>query len=406
MTIPRKTAKEVSDEIIAQLETSLNTTIPLLDKSCIRQLSKALGGNYVLLYMYANWILLQQFIKTASNTEVDFNGISLNPLQAHGDLVGILQGVGQRTELTVEISVISQGGTITSGEQIVNPETQMIYVVVGDVSLDDDIVTATIRATIAGVLGNVDTGSTLSFVSPPSAVEKDVMVIDVEQDGVDPEKTEAYRERILERWMARPQGGSYADYKNWAEEVTGVRNAFVYSGWGNGGSPGWDPNPVAGGTAGMVFVYIEDDVDDDGVPTQTLLDTVEEYIEGDGAGLANRRPVNAYVKVLGITRTEVDVEISGLTVDLEDDTGVRNAIEEAIEEYLYDRYPGGQAGYTVLPPRRDIVSQTELGGIVARVAGGYSGFIGGITITIDGSEEVTYYLQEGERAKPGTISWT
>jgi uncharacterized phage protein gp47/JayE len=406
MTIPRKTAKEVSDEIIAQLETSLNTIIPLLDKSCIRQLSKALGGSYVLLYMYANWILLQQFIKTASNTEIDLNGIILNPLQAHGDLVGILQGVGQRTELTVEISVISQGGTITSGEQIVNPETQMIYVVVGDVSLDDDIVTSTIRATIAGVLGNVDTGSTLSFVSPPSAVEKDVMVIDVEQDGVDPEKTEAYRERILERWMARPQGGSYADYKNWAEEVTGVRNAFVYSGWGTGGSPGWDPNPVAGGTAGMVFLYIEDDVDDDGVPTQTLLDTVAEYIEGDGAGLANRRPVNAYVKVLGITRTEVDVEISGLTVDVEDDTGVRDAIEESIEEYLYDRYPGGQAGYTVLPPRRDIVSQTELGGIVARVVGGYSGIIGGITITIDGSEEVTYYLQEGERAKPGTISWT
>jgi uncharacterized phage protein gp47/JayE len=406
MTIPRKTAKEVSDEIISQLETSLNTTVPLLDKSFIRQLSKAIGGNYVLLYMYSNWILLQQFVKTASNTEVDFNGISLNPLQTHGDLVGIIQGVGQRTELTVEISVISQGGTITSGEQIVNPDTQMIYVVVGDVSLDDDIVTSTIRATVAGVLGNVDTGSTLSFVSPPSAVEKDVTVTDIEQDGVDPETTEAYRERILERWMARPQGGSYADYKNWAEEVTGVRNAFVYSGWGNGGSPGWDPNPVAGGTAGMVFVYIEDDVDDDGVPTQTLLDTVAEYIEGDGAGLANRRPVNAYVKVLGITRTEVDVEISGLTVDLEDDTGVRDAIEEAIEEYLYDRYPGGQAGYTVLPPRRDIVSQTELGGIVARVAGGYSGFIGGLTITIDGSEEVTYYLQEGERAKPGTISWT
>lgn len=406
MTIPRKTANDVANDIISQLEISLNTTIPLLDKSFIRQLAKAVGGDHVLLYLYANWILLQQFVKTASDVEVDLNGVSLNPLQTHGGLVEIYKDTGQRAELTIQITVLTQGGTISSGEQISNPDTQMIYVVIGDVSLDAATVEATIRATEIGVLGNVDVGTALSFVSPPDTVEGEVTVIDIIDSGIDAEKTEAYRERVLERWMARPQGGSYADYKNWAEEVTGVRNAFVYSGWGSGGSPGWDPNPVPGGTSGQVFVYIEDDVDDDGIPDQSLLDDVAEYIEGDGLGLANRRPVNAFVQVLAISRTEVDVEVSGLTIDVEDTTGIQTAIEGAINEYLYDRYPGGQAGYTVLPPRRDIISQSELIGIVARVAAGYNGIIGGLTVTIGGSEETAYYLQEGERAKPGTISWT
>jgi uncharacterized phage protein gp47/JayE len=405
MTIPRKTAKQLADNIIAKLETSLNTTVPLLQKAFNRVISKAIGGQHVLLYQYANWILLQQFVKTASDTTVDLNGVSLNPLQAHGDLVGIYQQTGQRAEVTVQISVLTQGGTITSGERIANADTQMIYVVIGDVALNASTVTAQIRATKPGVLGNVDVGTTLSFVSPPDAVAKDVIVQSIQAEGVEPETTEAYRTRILERWMARPQGGSYADYKNWAEEISAVRHAYIYSGWGSDGSPYWQGNTVPGGSAGQVFVYIEDDVDEDGIPDSALLTDVSDHIEGDGTGLANRRPVNTYVKVLPITRTAVDVTVSGLTVDVEDTSTVQTAIETAVTEYLYDRIPGGQAGYTALPPRRDVVSKTELGGVVARVAAGYNGIIGGITITIDSQEVETYYLQEGEKAKIGSISW-
>jgi uncharacterized phage protein gp47/JayE len=401
MTLPRKSATEIANEIITQLQTSLNTTIPLLQKAFLRVIAKALGGEHVLLYQYANWILLQQFVKTASDSNVDVNGVSLNPLQAHGDLVDIHQQTGQRAELTVAISVLTQGGTITSGERISNPDTQMIYVVIGDVSLNSSTVYANIRATKSGILGNVDVGTTLSFVSPPDAVQKDVTVSAIGQEGVDPESTESYRLRIRERWMARPQGGSYADYKNWSEEVTGVRHAYIYSGWGTGGSPDWEPNAIPSGTAGQVFVYIEDDVDTDGIPDSSLLTEVAEHIEGDGLGLANRRPINTYVNVLQITRTEVDVTISGLTVDLEDITTVQTAIEDAISEYLYARVPGGQAGYTVLPPRRDIISKTELGGIVSQVVSGYNGVISGITL----STGETYYLQDGEKAKPGSMSW-
>ena len=399
--ISQKKANEIADEIIAQMATSLNTTIPLLPKSFCRVLAKALGGVFVLLYEFAGWNLLQMFVKTASNKPVNFNGQTINPLQAHGELVGIYQKTGQRAERTVKITVLTQGGTLVSGERIANPDTQMIYVVVGNVSLNAPTVYATIRATRPGVLGNVDLGTELYFVSPPDAVEKEVTVSADGTAGVDPETTEAYRERVLERWLARPQGGSYADYKNWAEEVTGVRNAYPYSGWANPAIPD--------SRAGQVFVYIEKDSTPDGVPApdDPLLTDVTDHINGDGVGLANRRNINADVIVWPITRTAFDVEISEITTDTPETTeAAKTAIEEGLTEFFYDREPGGQVGYTVLPPKKDVVSQMEVGGIVSRIAAGYNGSIGGITVVESGVGEIEKReLQEGEKAKLGTITW-
>lgn len=397
--ISQKKANEIADEIIAQMATSLNTTIPLLPKSFCRVLAKALGGVFVLLYEFAGWNLLQMFVKTASNKPVNFNGQTINPLQAHGELVGIFQKTGQRAERTVEITVLTQGGTLVSGERIANPDTQMIYVVVGNVALNAPTVYATIRATRPGVLGNVDVGTELYFVSPPDAVEKEVTVSDDGTAGVDPETTEAYRERVLERWLARPQGGAYADYKNWAEEVTGVRNAYPYSAWEHPGIPN--------SRAGQVFVFVESDDSLDGIPSTALKNEVAAHIEGDGAGLANRRNINAEVRVLGITRTAFDVEISQITTDSPEITeAAKTAIQDGLTEFFYDREPGGQVGYTVLPPKKDVVSKMEVGGIVSRIAAGYNGSIGSIKVSSGGVDVEVYPLQEGEKAKLGTLTWS
>jgi len=398
--ISQKKANEIADEIISQMATSMNTTIPLLPKSFCRVLAKALGGVFVLLYEFAGWNLLQMFVKTASNKPLNFNGQTINPLQTHGELVGIYQKTGQRAERTVEITVLTQGGTLVSGERIANPDTQMIYVVVGNVSLNAPTVYATIRATRPGVLGNVDLGTELYFVSPPDAVEKEVTVSADGTAGVDPETTEAYRERVLERWLARPQGGAMADYKNWAEEVTGVRNAYPYAAWKH-------PN-IPNSRAGQVFVFIESDDTPDGVPLPAgLADAVAAYIEGDSAGLSNRRNINAEVRVFGITRTAFDVEISQITTDNDETTeAAKTAIQEGLTDFFYDREPGGQVGYTVLPPKKDVVSQMEVGGIVSRIAAGYNGSIGSIKVIESGVGEIEKReLQEGEKAKLGTLTW-
>lgn len=396
--IPRTTAKDISDQLIADFEAYLGTTFPDYPKSFIRTLTKAMAGLYVLGYESGLSYLEQMFVKTAANVPISINGKTLNPLQEHGSLLGLTQGTGVSTELSIQISVITTGGTIESGERIVNPDTGIIYVVVGDVSLSSSSVAATIRSTVSGENANVilpDDENKLYFVSPRGDVEKSVFINSQTVSGSDPQTTEEFRDEILQRWLARPQGGAYADYLLWAKEASdNVKNAYVYSGWGD--------DAIPSSRTGQVFIYIESVSDTDGIPLQALLDDVYDYIEGD-PDLSTRRPVNAYVQVLPITRSEVDVTISGLSTD--DDTNCKIAIEAAITDFFLALNPAGQSGYTLRPPKNDIISKNNLGGLIAGIASGYNGTITSVTFEVHGETPEAYSMQEGEKAKVGTVTW-
>lgn len=401
---PRKTATEIKDAIIAQLETSLNTTIPLLPRSFNRVIAKVLGGIFVLLYQYGGWITLQQWVKTASNEPVTINGQTITPLkmlanQAPGGPV--VQDEGQRAEMDIEITVITQSGSLTSGQRVINPATEMIYVLVGDVALDAATKTATIRATEAGDIGNVDVGETLSFMSPPSTVEKEVEVVFSAGAilGVDPEDTETFRQHVIDRYAARPQGGAYADYRDWAQAVSGVKNAYPYSGWSYietwpSGGPGW------------VFVFIESTSDPDGIPDPlpggALLQAVDAAIQNETSGLANRRNINAMVDVRPISRTAFDLAIT-TPQNAEDTEDVKDAIDEALTEYFLDRAPYIFGLH--LPPRKDLITEAEVGGVVGYVAQALGATVSNITMSVGGTDYKLYALQEGEKAKLGTITW-
>ena len=424
---PKKSAKEISDAIIAQLENSLNTTIPLLPKAFCRVLAKALGGIFVLLYQYAGFILLQVFPKTASNEPMTIGGYTITPLAMWGSLVGVFQQLGREAEYTIEITVLVQGGTISSGERIVNPATEMIYVIIGDVALDAATVTADIRATKVGEIGSVDVGTTLNFVSPPSAVEKEVEVTVEIAPGVDKQTTEEYREQVLERWAARPQGGAYADYRDWAEEVVGVKNAYPYSGWYDASAYS---NPWPAGSpmnaAGQVFIFIESASHTYGVPpalgpggrppnpeTGGLLQDVFDHIEADESGLASRRNINAYIRVYPIHaepwtwttggRTEFDVDVIGLA-SVEDTAAALAAIEDALTDYFLDREP--YITGLAIPPRKDIISDMSVGAVAGQVAESLGGTITDVVVSVSGTPitDGIYYLSEGEKCKIGTVT--
>ena len=89
MSLQTPTTAEISANIIAQLETTLNQTIPLLPKSFLRVLSKTLGAVFILLYKYGGFIFLQQFVATASIKETIINGVTVKPLVEWGRLIGI-----------------------------------------------------------------------------------------------------------------------------------------------------------------------------------------------------------------------------------------------------------------------------------------------------------------------------
>lgn len=417
---PRKTATEIKNAIIVQIETSLNTTVPLFTKAFIRVLAKALGGVFVLLYQYCGFIQLQMFVKYASNKPVTIGGITMTPLQVWGELVGVQYRNGQQAEHTITITVLSQVGSLPSGTRVVNQSNGVIFTTVGDVALDAATVTATVRAAEAGEKGNVDVGTELQFQSAPSTVEKAVEVATNVTVGTDPEETEIYRRRVREWFAARPQGGAYADYREWAESVEGVKRAYPYSGWK------MEDHPVDGPTqgSGEVFVFVESDADDDGVPAYLneygrptgldsgLLVDVFNAIETNDSGLASRREINAFVRVYPIHartwnwttggRTLVNIEIAGLEM-IEDEDATKTLIEDAVREYIEDREP--YIPGLDIAPRRDILNRMSIGAVAAQIAASKGGVILGLTMNIEGNDEEIWYLQEGERPILNELTW-
>jgi uncharacterized phage protein gp47/JayE len=399
---PRKTSSEISALVISQLETALSTSIPLLPKAFLRILAKVIGGIFVLLYEYIGFVLLQLFVKTATDDEISVGTRKIRPLSAWGELVGIYRGAGQATDLEIEITVLSQGGTLVSGTTLINTATQKTYQILGNVSLNSATKTAVVRCTEYGEIGNVDDDSTLNFVSPPASVEKTVTVTDTDTEGVDEELVEDFRERIIARWAARPQGGAYADYFDWCRAVPGVKNAYPYS--------GWDHPAIVDSRSGCVIIFIESETDTDGIPPVggALLQAVNAAINQAEDGLANRRPINAYTDVSfcrPISRVTVNVTISGLTdLNADQKAATMASTEEGLSQYLLDREPY-ITGLNVMP-RKDVLSLPALGGIAMDIAGSNGGYFTVMTATVNGSSlTAPYTFQEGEKSKLGTLTW-
>jgi phage-related baseplate assembly protein len=252
---------------------------------------------------------------------------------------------------------------------------------------------------VIGEIGNVDAGGIISFQNAPPTCEKDCAVVSIDTDGSDEEDTEHLRKRIQIRWASRPQGGAYADYWDWATSVDGVLNAYPYSGWDISGLPN--------SGAGTIVIFIESASGTDGIPTSALLEDVYDLINENESGLADRRPINAYTDqslVMPITRTQFDLIITGLTVD--DSDAAKAAVEEGMDDYFLSREP--YINGLSIPPRKDIVSTGDVGGTVATIILAMGGVVLGVQVIENGVGVVESYrqLQEGEKAKLGTITWT
>lgn len=394
MSLTTPTTKDVSDNIIAQLESSLNQTIPLLPKSFMRVLSKALAAVFIILYKYGGFIFLQVFVQTASAKETLINGKTVIPLVEWGRLIGIGDPIAAtQAELLIDITVTNQVGSLPSGSQLINADNGVTYITIGAVLLDAAIVQATIRAVSdqaggggAGAIGNLDPGAIVSFANSLANVARDAVVDSQTVTGADAESTDAYRQRIIDRFQKLPQGGAYADYELWGEEAAGIINIYPYT--------SDDP--------GQVDVYVEADtaIDPDGIPTGAQLQAVLDLIDFDENGLASRRPANALANTLAITRTGFDAEVSDLVVD--NLAAVQADIQAAVTEFFLNAAPFID-GLTI-PPRKDRITRAGLIGLVEDIVTAANGTFTTVTFvetTLSGNLEI-YILQQGEKAKLAT----
>ncbi len=397
MTTQTTTTKQLSDNIIAQLETTLNQTIPLLPKSFLRVLSRAVAATYTLLYKYIGFGALQSFIKTASAEETVINGVPLTPLYEWGQLVGAgLPAPATRAEVTIRVTVESLTGTLPTGTQLLYPATGVTYITLAAVALDAPTKDVNVRAVAgqdggdgSGTIGNVPVGQSLSFANPLANVAREAEVIAEVTTGADAEDVEVYRQRVLDRSRSRPQGGALTDYRLWGEEPAGILSVYPYA----------DPD-----CPGQVRVYVEavaTDTNPDGTPTLAQLQEVEESIEFDQNGLASRRPVGALVTAIAITRTGFDVEVNGLNVD--DPVTVQGQIETAVTEYMREREP-----FIIgldFAPRLDRITASAIGGVVDDIVSAAGGVFASATLLQASIPLTEYTLGAGEEAKLLSITF-
>lgn len=397
MSLATPTTKEISDNIIAQLEASLSQTVPLLPKAFLRVLARALAGVFVLLYKYGGFMFLQTFVRTATISDTTVNGRIVSPLKEWGRLIGVGDpAAATNAELLIDITVENQTGFLPSNTQLLNSDNGVTYITIGSVALTAATVQATIRAVSdqsggggRGAIGNLDAGATVSFANPLANVSRNASVVSQVVTASDGETTDAYRQRVIDRFQKRPHGGAYSDYELWGEEPAGIINVYPYT-----GSPG------------EVDVYVEATVSSsgsaDGIPTTAQLQEVYEAIQLDSSGIASRRPANAFVNVYSITRTAFDVGVVGLTVD--DEAQTQADITAAVEDYFRNAAPY-IAGLSV-PPRLDIISRAAVGGIVSDVVSAAGGYFSSVIVRDSGGTAVELYaLGEGEKAKASTVTF-
>lgn len=392
MATQTPTTLELSNTIVGEIEAQIGQTVPLLPKAFIRVLAKVLAATFITLYKYIGFIGLQIFVRTASGAETVINGKTVIPLVEWGRLIGIGDPLkATAAELTIDVTVENQAGNLPSGSQLLGEINGVTYLTIGAVLLDAPTVSATVRAVAdpngsggVGVIGNLDPGAVLNFANPLPNVARATVVTAQTVTGADAETVDSYRQRAIDRFQRIPQGGAYADYAIWGEEVAGIANIYPYT-----------------GLPGEVDVFVESATEVDGIPTQAQLDAVSASIELDQSGLASRRPANAFVNVFPITRTSFDVTVTGVTGD--DLATLQADITAAVQEYFLQAEPFIVGLAT--PPRFDIIATVEISGIVNDIVKAAGGTFTGASFTLTGQAQVlvSYMLGTGEKAKAANV---
>ncbi|ARF52793.1 baseplate J/gp47 family protein [Pantoea stewartii] len=227
-------------------------------------------------------------------------------------------------------------------------------------------------STGGGEDGNADAGTVLTLNVAIDGVDTTATATAAITGGADIEDEEVFRSRMLLAYQEPPQGGSDADYKEWALAVPGVTRAWV------------TPRLLGAGTVGVYFMMDPDGAttNDNSFPSGTDGYATKEtqysgqVATGDQLTVADyiysERPVTATVYVASPIKTAINFEISGIATAT---STTKSALQTAISNILFDDgEPGGTiyltdiiaaiaavdntAGFLMTSPTENIVMAT------------------------------------------------
>jgi len=306
------TVNSLYSSILADLESELSISIPLVGKIFLRALAGVQAAKMYLIYLRIAMVQKNIFIDTADSessggTLQRFGNVWLGraPLSATNS-VFICSFIGSGT--------INVGLTLKSDDNSLNQGQMYVVTSVGASTIN-------ITSLKTGIVTNLSVGDTLTFTAPIANINDQVTITALTTVATDSEDLEEYRRLAIQKVRVETQGGSKGDYIIWASDVSGVRTVYPY---------------VIDTDIGKLDLYVESNTAD-GLPTNIMLGQVEKAIEySSDTTLTNaersRRPMSVFeINYLPIVQDDIDVEIT----DLQDATlAVQIAIQNSIEDLL------------------------------------------------------------------------
>lgn len=382
------TLQELKAAHLARLESSLGQSAPVNDKAFLRVLANTEAGQDIGLYKYAADRAKQNLAITATGSDLDRIGAEWSTTRKAATVA----------ELTATMTAVT-GTVIPAAIDFTADANGLLYRPTADVTAVADVATLTLRCRESGAAGALEIGDTLEIASQIAGANTTATVTAVVTIGVDAESDSDYRSRVLFAQRAITGGANATDHKIWAEEVTGVKRAFPYSG-----------RPADAGTSypGDRQVYIEatTDIDADGYAPAGLLDDVRDAINYDPDTGASRAPLgitDATLFLRSISRTTIHVEIRDFVVDADKDAACKAAINTALDTYFAYVTPFVD-GVDLPQERSDTISSMTVGQAVQDVLDAYGATASSVGFGIVVGVFLTQYvLGTGELLKRGTV---
>jgi uncharacterized phage protein gp47/JayE len=236
----------ISQDVAAAIWSNLGRDAAL-PRSPLSVIAKALSGAVDGLYADIDAAAKDIIYDTASNAAlIRWAGIWDEKLKAPSAAQGLVTFTGTATSVPAGTIVVRSDG--------------MEYSLNADVALVGGIGIGTVTCLSAGAITTLTDGTILTVVQPAEGIAPSVTVTGIDlTPGYDIETPEELLVRLLARIRATPQGGSKADYEQWATSVSGITRAWAISPWNGSGTVGVlfmcddraDPIPLAGDIANV-----------------------------------------------------------------------------------------------------------------------------------------------------------
>jgi len=383
-----KTTQQITDQNLANIESSLNQNTPLNPKAFNRVLSATEAIMYTALVKFGVDRAKAAFVLTASRPDLILLGAEY----------GISPKVATATVLDIEVTG-TNGTIISSTNDFVGDSNGVRYSVDASATIAGGVASISVTAQQVGTIGNLNNGETLTIGSPIAGADSIATVTATTTTGTEEETTDNFRIRVLDIQRSPGGGGNTADYRNWAQSAAGVQRAFPYSAGPTRLSVDLPPPNRT------VYIQTTTAIDSDGIPPQSVLDAAREAIITDPITGIHNQPLgltNDTLYVEPISRTPFFVQISGLSVDSSIEATVKAEIETQLTNYFLLIQPFVD-GLDAPIDRTDTITDLTVSSIVQSVLTANGGTAQGIVFgLVAGVSLPEYVLDQGELAKLAT----